>query len=67
MLKAEELPTDARTCRKEQLMEVAQRVQSEYNFRYAASGAATLENLAGFATTEELVSPYYLYDVPQEF
>ena len=46
---------DERESRKEQLLQVAQRVQSEYSFRYVASGSASHEDLSGLASTDEYV------------
>jgi len=47
---------DERESRKEQLLQVAQRVQSEYSFRYVASGGASNEDLSGLSSTDELLS-----------
>ena len=54
---------DERSKRKEQLLQVAQRVQSEYSFRYVASGSESQEdNLSGLSSTDEYVSLcYYLH------
>ena len=46
---------DERESRKEQLLQVAQRVQSEYSFRYVASGGASNEDLSGLSSTDEYV------------
>lgn len=52
-----EVPTDdERATRKEQLLQVAQRVQSEYSFRFVASGEDSPEDLAGLSSTNELMS-----------
>ncbi|XP_020628535.1 AP-5 complex subunit sigma-1-like [Orbicella faveolata] len=47
---------DERSKRKEQLLQVAQRVQSEYSFRYVASGSESQEDLSGLSSTDELLS-----------
>lgn len=47
---------DERESRKEQLLQVAQRVQSEYSFRYVALGGTSHEDLSGLASTDELLS-----------
>ena len=44
---------DERESRKLQLLQVAQRVQSEYSFRYVASGSASKEDLSGLLSTDE--------------
>ena len=44
---------DERESRKLQLLQVAQRVQSEYSFRYVASGSASNEDLSGLLSTDE--------------
>ncbi|XP_078382761.1 AP-5 complex subunit sigma-1-like isoform X4 [Oculina patagonica] len=51
---------DERARRKEQLLQVAQRVQSEYSFRYVASGNDSQEDFSGLSSTDELSSgnPY---------
>ena len=46
---------DERESRKEQLLQVAQRVQSEYSFRYVALGGTSHEDLSGLASTDEYV------------
>ena len=46
---------DEREGRKEQLLQVAQRVQSEYSFRYVALGGTSYEDLSGLASTDEYV------------
>ena len=46
---------DEREGRKEQLLQVAQRVQSEYSFRYVALGGTSHEDLSGLASTDEYV------------
>ncbi|KAJ7383682.1 AP-5 complex subunit sigma-1 [Desmophyllum pertusum] len=47
---------DERCTRKEQLLQVAHRVQSEYSFRYVASGNESQEDLSGLSSTDELLS-----------
>ena len=47
---------DERSKRKEQLLQVAQRVQSEYSFKYVASGSESQEDLSGLSSTDEYVS-----------
>ena len=47
---------DERCKRKEQLLQVAQRVQSEYSFKYVASGSESQEDLSGLSSTDEYVS-----------
>jgi len=47
---------DERSKRKEQLLQVAQRVQSEYSFRYVALGSESQEDLSGLSSTDEYVS-----------
>ncbi|XP_078382759.1 AP-5 complex subunit sigma-1-like isoform X2 [Oculina patagonica] len=47
---------DERARRKEQLLQVAQRVQSEYSFRYVASGNDSQEDFSGLSSTDELLS-----------
>jgi len=44
---------DERFRRKEQLLQVAQCVQSEYSFRYVASGSESQEDLSGLSSTDE--------------
>lgn len=44
---------DERESRKLQLLQVAQRVQSEYSFQYVASGSASNEDLSGLLSTDE--------------
>ena len=46
---------DERESRKAQLLQVAQRVQSEYSFRYVALGGTSHEDLSGLASTDEYV------------
>ena len=46
---------DERESRKVQLLQVAQRVQSEYSFRYVALGGTSHEDLSGLASTDEYV------------
>ena len=46
---------DERESRKEQLLQVGQRVQSEYSFRYVALGGTSHEDLSGLASTDEYV------------
>ena len=46
---------DERESRKEQLLQVVQRVQSEYSFRYVALGGTSHEDLSGLASTDEYV------------
>ena len=50
---------DERSKRKEQLLQVAQRVQSEYSFRYVASGSESQDDLSGLSSTDEYVSLCY--------
>ena len=49
----EEVTGDERATRKEHLLEVAQRVQSEYSFRYVASEDDSAEDLTGLSSTNE--------------
>ena len=49
----EEVTDDERATRKEHLLEVAQRVQSEYSFRYVASEDDSAEDLTGLSSTNE--------------
>ncbi|XP_078382760.1 AP-5 complex subunit sigma-1-like isoform X3 [Oculina patagonica] len=44
---------DERARRKEQLLQVAQRVQSEYSFRYVASGNDSQEDFSGLSSTDD--------------
>lgn len=52
----EEVTGDERATRKEHLLEVAQRVQSEYSFRFVASEDDSAEDLTGLSSTNELMS-----------
>lgn len=47
---------DERARRKEQLLQVAQRVQSEYSFRYVACGNDSQEEFSGLSSTDEYVN-----------
>ncbi|XP_031555267.1 AP-5 complex subunit sigma-1-like [Actinia tenebrosa] len=47
---------DARERRKEQLLNVANRVQSEFSFRFVTSGSVQHVDTNGLATTDELLS-----------
>jgi len=49
---------DERASKKLQLLQVAQRVQSEYSFRYVAAGSSSggTQELSGLLSTEEILS-----------
>ena len=53
LLQKTEIVEDMRARQKEQLLQVAHRVQSEYSFHCAALGTAQQEDVTGLATTEE--------------